>query len=796
MTQILSWVAFPLVLALLSLGCGLLVQCGAGRALPEGLVLPSGLALIIVIAEVTTKESWAAKLTTPLVLVLALAGLALARPWRRPLHLGAWSLVVAGLVYFAYLAPVLATGDPTFTGYVKLDDSATWMAMTDRVLSHGHDLSGLAPSTYEATLHFYLTGGEPVGAMLPWGVGHQLVGQDLAWVFQPYLALGGAMLALCLWVLAGQVVRSRPLRALVVFVAAQAAITFGYSLWGGIKEVSAAWVLPCTVASVIPALDAETRIRSFIPLAAASFAMLGVFGFGGAVWLAVTLVVVGVAALRIWLRRFGRLQLVGVAALIAALAVGLIRGAQNFVNTQGALTSNELGNLVAPLRGLQLFGIWPAGDFRVNPPDASALTHVLIYVVIVCACAGLIAAVRRRAWALLLYPISALAGVLLTYWKGSPWVVGKALATASPAPLLLGLVGAAVLIDAPRNRFPRARPRRSAWLAVSRRGLAVVAGVAICAGVLWSNVLAYHHVTLAPYGQMSELAQIGHRFAGGGPTLINEYEPYAARHFLRAMDPESPSELRRRTIPLLGGQQVPKGGYADLDQFQLAGLLLYRTIITRTSPVASRPPAPYRLVFGGRWYQVWQRPRSPSRPVLDSLPLGNAVDPAAVPACGEVMSLAREAGRGGLLAAVARPSPTIDTVSSPLPGGGTTVALLTTRPGRYGVWLAGSFSRRLRTSVDGVQIGSSGEVVNESGDWTPLGTVRVGAGTHRITLTYGDAQLEPGSGGGGRAGPSLPVGPLAVAPVTAGLPVTYVPLARARALCGRPWDWIEALGPA
>jgi hypothetical protein len=279
-TQLVSWVAFPLVLSLLSLGCGLLLQWGAGRPLPEGLVLPSGLALIIVAAEVTTKSSWAATLTTPLVVVLALVGVVLAQPWRRRLRLGGWALGVAGLVYVAYLAPVLATGEPTFTGYVKLDDTATWMAMTDRVLSFGHDLSGLAPSTYEATLHFYLTGGEPVGAMLPWGIGHQLVGEDLAWVFQPYLALGGAMLALSMWALAGQLVRSRTLRAVVVFIAAQAAITVGYSLWGGIKEVSAAWVLACSVACVIPVLEDEARIRSFIPLAAASFAMHGGFGFG------------------------------------------------------------------------------------------------------------------------------------------------------------------------------------------------------------------------------------------------------------------------------------------------------------------------------------------------------------------------------------------------------------------------------------------------------------------------------------------------------------------------------------
>jgi hypothetical protein len=795
MTQFICWVAFPLVVALLSLGCGWLLEWGCGRPLPEGLLLPAGLALIVVVAEITTKSSWAAKVTTPLVVVLAVVGLALARPWRRGLRLGGWPLGVAAFVYVAYLAPVLATGEPTFTGYIKLDDTSTWMAMTDRVLSSGHSLAGLAPSTYEATLNAYLTGGEPVGAMLPWGIGRQIVGQDLAWVFQPQLALCGAMLAMSAWALVGPLVRSRALRAAIAFVASQAAITYGYSLWGGIKEVSAAWVLACSVACVIPVLESNARIRSFIPLAAATFAMLGVFGFGGAVWLAATLVAVGLYSLRAWLGRHGRLGLAGLAALIGVLAFVLIRGAENFARTNGALTGAELGNLAAPLRGIQILGIWPAGDFRVNPPDSSTLTHVLVYVVVLGVCLCAIAAVRRRWWVLLLYPGGAALGVALTYWKGSPWVVGKALATASPALLLVGLAGMGALVEAPSSWIPWERHRRDGGgLARSRQALATFGGVAICAGVLWSNLLAYHHVTIAPYGQLSELAQIGHRFAGDGPALINEYEPYAARHFLRAMDPESPSELRRRLIPLRGGGEVQKGGYADLDEFQIGALLVYRTIVIRTSPAASRPPAPYQLVWAGRWYQVWRRPVMLSRPIVDSVPLGNSVDPTGVPACSDVLRLAREARAGGLLAAVARPAPTVMTVPSPLPPRDTNGAFAVAEPGPYRVWLGGSFVRRLRTSVDGVSLGSMHEVLNEAGDWTPLGTIRLRPSAHRIKLSYGDAQLYPGSGGGGRAGPIFPVGPLAIAPVTGRLPVTYFAPAKARALCGRRWDWVEALG--
>src|SRR5258708_28541971 len=110
--------------------------------------------------------------------------------------------------------------------------------------------------------------------------------------------------------------------------------------------------------------------------------------------------------------------------------------------------------------------------------------------------------------------------------------------------------------------------------------------------------------------------------------------------FLRSMDPESPSELRRRQIPLLGGGILGKTQYADLDQFELPSVLVYRTIVIRTSPVASRPPQPYRLVYAGRWYQVWQRSVALARPVLAAMPPRNSLDPTPVPDCRALTRLA------------------------------------------------------------------------------------------------------------------------------------------------------------
>ncbi len=147
------------------------------------------------------------------------------------------------LVFAAYAAPIVLSGQATFAGYIRLDDTATWMALTDRVMEHGRSLAGLDPSTYEATLSFNLGDGYPIGVFLPLGVARALVGQDVAWLIQPYMAFGGAVLGLALWQLAEPIVRPLPLRAAVSLLAALSALLFGYYLWGGIKEVAAAALL-------------------------------------------------------------------------------------------------------------------------------------------------------------------------------------------------------------------------------------------------------------------------------------------------------------------------------------------------------------------------------------------------------------------------------------------------------------------------------------------------------------------------------------------------------------------------
>jgi hypothetical protein len=796
--MLLSWIVFPLVLAALCLGCGLLLEACLGRPIAGPLLAPAGFAVIVVIAGVFTSRGEIASLATSAIVVAALAGAGL-RNERLRVRPDGWALAAALGVFAVYAAPVVLSGHPTFLGYIKLDDTATWMAFVDRVMDHGRDLSGLEPSSYQTTLQVNLPAGYPVGAFLPLGVGAQLTGTDVAWLVQPYMATMAALLALCLWSLARPLVVSGPLRAFVAFGAAQSALLFAYSLWGGIKEVAVALaiaVLAALAPLAIAALSGRERSaaerrsgwRLVLPAAVATAALLTMVGSGGLVWAGPIL---GLAAIALWQSRGWRALLVRAVPLLLAIAIlGIpaLLAAGVFSPTQGGLTNAaELGNLIGPLDVAQVVGIWPTGDFRLDPIN-DPLTVFLIALALSAAAAGVWLCFRRRAWEPLLYAAGALAGSLVVFAYSSPWVGAKALASGSPALMLLALGGAAAFA-----------------LRIERvLGLTVLA--LVLAGVLWSNALGYHDVSLAPYDQLRELEAIGEEFADQGPTLMTEYQPYGVRHFLRRLDAEGASELRARSIPLNEGGELEKGDWGDTDQIQLPALLTYRTLVLRRSPAQSRPPSVYRLVRSGRYYEVWQRPPRATE-IVQRLSLGDFEDPGAVPRCSEVEALASVAGPEGRLVAAERQPNVVASLSrashpaSWLPteagspdvvphGPGTAELQVTVRsPGRYGFYLQGSTRNRLTAFVDGTEVGSVDEQLDEGKQFLYFGEAPLAGGTHRIALVLDGQTLGPGSGG-----PPEPIGPLVLSPAGAeDSPLRELPSARARELCGKRLDWVEAV---
>ena len=785
MSMLAAWALYPLVLLALCAGVGLAVDLLCGRRLPGALVAPAGYAGIVVIGVFTTWDSGLAPLTVPAIVLAAILGAGLSlTSWRfgRP---DPWPVAAAVGVFLVFGAPVILSGSPTFAGYVKLDDTATWLAMTDRIMEHGRSLAGLEGSSYFATLKFNLAGGYPIGAFVPFGAAQKLAGGDLAWVFQPYLSFLAAMLSLCLWEIL-RIVKRVPLRAGAAFLAAQPALLYGYAMWGGVKEMAAAALVALCAAlapgalraSAVPLPDITGQrnsgkawvggiggvLRVVAPLAIAAAALVGVLSPGGLVWIGPLLLALLVIA---W-RRFGPRPAAIRAALFAALlfvltapvwATGIVPP-----TTKPLVGSNGEGNLRGPLSAFQAVGIWPSGDFRFHP-NAGVATAVLVALAIGAALLGLWAAWRRRAERPLFYA-SALIALAVIVVLGSPWAGGKALATASPIALSLAALGAL-------------------WALRLDRLAGGILVVALAGGVLWSNVLAYGGVSLAPYGVLHELEQIGHEFSGQGPTLMTEYNPYGARHFLRFEEGEGASELRTRTIPKRGGGEVEKGYAVDTGELDPAGLFEFRTLVLRRSPVQSRPPLPYRLVRRGAYYEVWQRPEGATTPP-EYISLGDEArdEPAAVPDCGEVTGLGllvEEHTQANVRLIAARHAPVFNATQGPFE---------VPRAGRYTAWLGGSVRGSVSLYVDGEKVGEVRQRIEDEGAFIELGTARLGPGRHTAELRFGGADLHPGSGGFPRPG----TGPLLFSPAgeESGALVS-VPLAEASRLCGREWDWIEAV---
>jgi hypothetical protein len=787
LTLFIAWILFPLVLAALAVGCGLLVERIAGIDLPGVLVPATGVALIIVVAQFFTLDGGLAELTTLVTVALAVVGFGLSLPvvgrgiaW--------WAIIAALAVLAVYAAPIVLSGEATFAGYIKLDDTATWMALTDRVMEHGRSLADLPPSSYEATLAFNLGAGYPVGVFLPLGIGRALVGQDVAWVIQPYMACMGAILALGAWSITEPLVKSPRLRALAAFLGAQSALLFGYYLWGGIKEMSAAAFVISIAGMAAYAIREWESPRPLVPLAIMSAALIAILSGGGGVWLAPILVIVLVVFVRLlgWAMALIRAGVFAAATVVMCLPVIIPGGL--LPPTSSPLTSETaLGNLYHPLNGFQLFGVWPTGDFRLDPHQLTT-KYIFIAVVAIAALIGLALAVRARSWALVIYVGAAIVASLAIFVIGSPWVGGKALATASPAIPIVAAAGAIALFAGGRR--------------VEGAVLVAVLGV----GVIWSNALAYKDVSLAPRAQLAELETIAGKLGNKGPTLMTEYQPYGVRHFLRNAAPEGASELRRRHIPLLSGHDLRKGMTADIDQFELGPILVYRNLVLRRGPGGSRPPSPYQLIYEGKYYDVWQRPADSTRFVIDHLGLGTDTDPAGVPKCSDVQHLAREAGPGGTLAAVSRDpvvvvpltetqhpaawnSPQYQSALVPTTPGTLTARVQIPQVGNYSIYLGGSVRPQVDLSIDGKHVTSVRQFLNNVGEYVPFGSTHLTAGAHTISMTFHGSGLHPGSGG-----PAEPIGPLALTSQDAAdAKVSYFPSSQASRLCGHRWDWIEAV---
>lgn len=786
---LIVWLWAPVTLLSVCVGLSLLAERVSGFEVPWSVRPALGLAVAITVAQIGVSFELTAKLIAPLIVAVGIASLARAAfdgvlcRSRPPLP----ALVAALGVFLVFAAPVLVYGEPTWTGFIKLDDSATWMALANHAFTNGPTIA-LEPSTYEALIQINAGNGYPIGSLVPMQLLSTLSGQDLAWTLQPSMAFMAFTLALLL-AEAVRGVSARPwVSAAIAFLGAQAALLLGFVLWGGVKEIAIVALLPLG-----PLLAARGiglgggRVWVLIGIQAA--AVISCLGPGGVGWLVPTLgaMLIPVVAALGW--RVALSWVVKATLVVAALVLPQMIVSNGFFTPfQSPLTNDtELGNLTGPLNVFQAAGVWPATDFR-GDPELAALTKAAALAIALLAIWA--AAVSwRRLPALFAYVAGTLVAAGVIYAVGSPWVDGKALATLSPALLTGALAGAALLAQRTRTR-------------ALGLGLATV----FAALVVWSSLLAYQGAWMAPAERMAELERIGDEFSGEGTALYTERSAYGARHFLRELDAEGEFDLRRRSVLLASGEAPDETGSGDIDEIRFDQLDPYEILVMPRSPYASRPPSTFDRVRIGSHYEVWKRNVSPGPAegdLLQRIPLGEYPNPAALPDCVALGILAGRGDPAAVLVAAEPPRPqTVDLAANNAPSswqiyeasqfrpddpGTMALAFELAEAGTYEIWLGGSVFAPLDVEVDGRPLA---RMQNQLiGGATPqlVGTVQLEAGRHVLSFRHHGRGAQVGSG----VDPGW-LGPLVldrVERIERGL--VSVPVADYRELCDRPWDWIE-----
>jgi hypothetical protein len=170
---------------------------------------------------------------------------------------------------------------------------------------------------------------------------------------------------------------------------------------------------------------------------------------------------------------------------------------------------NDLGNLFGQINPASVFGVWPSGDFRVEPGDGAVPAPVFWLGALLGAITLALGAVAawRRAETAILAALAAAAAIWLAARVGStPYTNAKALQMLAPVVMLVGAGG---MLDpsAPvplRGRHPRA---------------IAVLGVAFALAAAASSLLALANAPVGPDDYTPGVRKLAKRFAGR-PTLL------------------------------------------------------------------------------------------------------------------------------------------------------------------------------------------------------------------------------------------------------------------------------------
>ena len=800
--MILVWLVAPIFLVLLSFGVGLIPASIVRKQINFSVTTALGFLIIAIVGSLLTISTVTAPSTALIIAGLGVMGLFAGIIRMKSLVRFEFASIWAGLLtYLAFGLPVIASGTPSWVGWVKLDDPGTFLAITDRLMSVGRTTPDPVTSTYSRVIQTIFDPGGgghfsyPVGSFMPFGVTAKLTGIESAWFFQPYMALSAGIVAMLFVLILRRHISHKLVLIFTGTFAAMASTIYSYVMWGAIKEIVI--LIPITLFAITifePVRNRErleTYLYSFV-------AALGMYFIGGAAGLGFILPIFFIVILvRMFLKnRLIAYGILGTLGLALALVTYFLRAGNNVIANILIPIIGDTGNLSRALKLRQVVGIWPSQDFRLDPVHP-LLTTLAILVASAMALAGLYFSIKKGSWIAPSLLIATIAVVANSYFWGGIWLTGKAIAVASPIFLLSAGIGAIELWKVFHKN------QMSILGKVKFHHLITVLILFVGSGVLVSNWMTFKNVWLAPFTQVDELRKIGQQFAGQRPALMTEYSVFGSRYFLRDMDAEAVSELRVHVIPIRDGAQVPKGGAADIDLFDSATIDYFKVLVLRKSPTASRPPLNYDLAWSGRHYEVWQRSKKNIH-IVATLPLGNNFYPYQRPTCDQVAAFLSPKVKGEkVYVAYRNPVYVINFAdgdhpptwypTNPFTGGvdrvgsgGFSRPVSIDVTGHYDLSIGGSFPGSLKILLDGAQVYSGRSMVEENSSLTnTLSKVYLAAGRHTMTVLYAKPALLPGGDVDSR------FGPIYLSTQNAGdVKVKQVSNSKLDQLCTRNLDWI------
>ncbi|MDX6653218.1 MAG: hypothetical protein QOJ38_1999 [Solirubrobacterales bacterium] len=269
-----------------------------------------------------------------------------------------------------------------------------------------------------------------------------------------------------------------------------------------------------------------------------------------------------------WPRPSRRLLLAGGIALVALVVIALpeIRRAADFRHVVSQVADTK-GRLRAPISPAQALGLWPSGNFRIDPRDAALATAMAIAALLALA-HGLVFWLRRRELAV----IAAFAAGTLVYLEAKRrsglYIEAKSLAVLAPLPMLIAL--RALLAPA---------TGRGRWR--------LVAGAAICVLAAVSSFMTLRGAQVGPRNHGDDLARV-RQYIGGKRVLFLGLDRLSS-HELRG------AYVRQGNI-LASQYGQPRKPWTpadalDFDSIPPKRLNRFDYVVTTAAAFASQPPS-------------------------------------------------------------------------------------------------------------------------------------------------------------------------------------------------------------